>query len=228
MIFEALSLLHGLLLMVSYVSGGSQSFAAPLTKAEEDEAIAAMSAGDEAARDKLVEHNMRLVAHIAKKYLGNGRDMDDLISIGGIGLIKAVHTYDANKGRGLGVYAARCIENEILMSVRAERKSCGEVPIHESIGMDKDGNSIMLMDILGTSPHLVDDQVLHNLAVKKLYDALSSALSPRERCIIELRYGLTTGREKTQREIASLLGISRSYVSRLEKKAIAALNAAME
>ena len=221
MLFEALLILSKVLTLVSYISG--TSFPKALTKEEEKELVAKMDAGDADARDKLIEHNMRLCAHIAKKYVGNGRDMDDIISIGAVGLIKAVNTFDSSKGRILGTYAARCIENEILMAVRAEKKTRGEIPINEAVGVDKDGNSVMLIDILSAPGEDVQEKAELNLDILHLNDAIMSQLSTRERMIIELRYGLFTGACKTQREIAKKLGISRFYVSRIEKKALGKL-----
>ncbi len=146
--------------------------------------------------------------------------MDDLISIGTIGLIKAISTYNMNKNTRLATYAARCIENEILMTIRASRKTKGEVSLQDPIGMDKEGNEITLIDILGTDPDSVTDQVELKLQVRKLREKMQSVLKKREQIVLEMRYGLSNGKSKTQREIAQILGISRSYVSRIEKKAI--------
>lgn len=211
MLIEALLVLSEIVALVSYISGSSLPKA--LTRDEEKELVARMDTGDPKARDLLVEHNMRLSAHIAKKYAGNGRDMDDLISIGAVGLIKAVNTFDSSKGRALGTYAARCIENEILMAVRAERKTRGETPINDAVGTDKDGNSVMLIDVLSAPGENVEEKVELSLDIVKLKDAILYSLNKRERVIIELRYGLLTGECKTQKEIAKSLGISRSYVS---------------
>ena len=219
MIISALVLLSNLLPLLGSLSQG-QSFPKQLTLEEEKTMVARMDAGDMQARNKLIEHNLRLVAHICKKYTVNGRDMEDLISIGTIGLIKAVQTFDSSKNRPLGSYASRCIENEILMSIRAEKKTRGEVALGEVIGTDKDGNQVVLSDILSTNESGVDTQAETNLAIEQLYGAIGDTLEARERMIIELRYGLYGGSCWTQREIARRLGISRSYVSRIEKRAL--------
>ena len=185
-------------------------------------------AGDQEAKHSLVTHNLRLVAHICKKYAVGGRDLEDLISIGSIGLIKAVNTFDPKKGRPIGSYAARCIENEILMSLRQEKKSRGEIAMEEVIGTDKDGNQVRLIDIMGVSPDCTEEQAETRMDVQRLKQAMERVLSARERLIVELRFGLVAGRCKTQREIAQLLGISRSYVSRIEKKALRLLQEALE
>ena len=204
------------------------TFPAPMTKEEEKRAIERMMAGDQEAKHSLVTHNLRLVAHICKKYAVGGRDLEDLISIGSIGLIKAVNTFDPKKGRPIGSYAARCIENEILMSLRQEKKSRGEIAMEEVIGTDKDGNQVRLIDIMGVSPDCTEEQAETRMDVQRLKQAMERVLSARERLIVELRFGLVAGRCKTQREIAQLLGISRSYVSRIEKKALRLLHEALE
>ncbi|NLM11443.1 MAG: RNA polymerase sporulation sigma factor SigK [Clostridiaceae bacterium] len=201
----------------------SQSFPHPLSVEEEKKYLELFSQGNEEARNVLVERNLRLVAHIAKKYNTGNIDNDDMISIGTIGLIKAITSFDPNKGIRLATYAARCIENEILMYLRATKKFQNEVSLHEPIGTDKEGNEISLMDIIG-SEDSVDDKVALKFQVKKLYRKIAEVLRGREKTIIELRYGLSNGSNKTQREIAKMLGISRSYVSRIEKKAINKLN----
>lgn len=198
----------------------ANSFPQPLTAEEEKKYFEAFKNGDEEAKNVLIERNLRLVAHVVKKYSNTGKDVDDLISIGTIGLIKAILTYDSSKGTHLATYAARCIENEILMSLRAEKKIKSEISLHDPIGVDKEGNEISLIDILGTDTDEVSDQVELRMQVKKLYHKLNSVLKNREKLIIELRYGLINGGAKTQREIAKMLGISRSYVSRIEKKAL--------
>ncbi|HEY8422895.1 MAG TPA: RNA polymerase sporulation sigma factor SigK [Thermoclostridium sp.] len=201
----------------------SQSFPHPLTVEEEKKYLELFRNGDEEARNILVERNLRLVAHIAKKYNTGNVDSDDMISIGTIGLIKAITSFDPDKGIRLATYAARCIENEILMYLRATKKFQNEVSLHEPIGTDKEGNEISLMDIIGNEES-IDDKVALKFQVKKLYRKISEVLRGREKTIIELRYGLASGSNKTQREIAKMLGISRSYVSRIEKKAINKLN----
>ncbi|PHO06298.1 sporulation sigma factor SigK [Thermoanaerobacterium thermosaccharolyticum] len=205
-----------------YLTNAS-SFPQPLTAEEEKKYFEAYKNGDEEAKNILIERNLRLVAHIVKKYSNTGKDVDDLISIGTIGLIKAITTYDASKGTHLATYAARCIENEILMSLRSEKKIKSEISLQDPIGIDKEGNAISLIDILGTETDEVSDQVELEMQIKKLYSKINSVLKNRERLIIELRYGLVNGGAKTQREIAKMLGISRSYVSRIEKKALSKL-----
>lgn len=201
----------------------SSSFPLPLSENEEKEYVAMMEAGDPCAKDVLIERNLRLVAHIARKYTGPATPAEDLISIGTIGLIKAVNTYTSKKSTRLATYAARCIENEILMSIRTAKKSKQEVSISLPIGSDKDGNEISLNDILGTDPDEIVDNLHLKFQVKALYAAIDETLSPRERQIILRRYGLAGKEPKTQREIAASMGISRSYVSRIEKKALAKL-----
>lgn len=218
------SILHSVIFLISFISGGNV-FPKPLSAAEERECVEKMAAGDNDARNKLIEHNLRLVAHIAKKYSGSVRDSEDLISLGTIGLIKGINSYDASKGTRLATYAARCIENEILMLMRSNRKTQGEVSLNEPIGTDKEGNSILLMDIIGTDDDEVVTEIDRKMNVKKLYGQIDKLLDDREKEIISLRYGLTGGEEKTQREIAQMLGISRSYVSRIETKAISKLKA---
>ena len=207
------------ILFLFYVSS-SNSFPDPLTREEEEYYLKLYREGDEKARNVLVERNLRLVAHIVKKYNNTGKDIDDLISIGTIGLIKAITTFDMDKGTRLATYAARCIENEILMTIRSDKKYKIEVSLQEPIGVDKEGNEISLFDILGTDRDDVIDEVNLKLQTNKLYNAINEVLKDREKIIIELRYGLIDGVCKTQREIAKLLGISRSYVSRIEKRAI--------
>lgn len=198
----------------------SNSFPQPLSKEEEEKYLELFAEGDEEARQILIERNLRLVAHIVKKYNNTGKDMDDLISIGTIGLIKAIATYDSKKGTRLATYASRCIDNEILMTIRSNKKTKMEYSLQEPIGVDKEGNEINLLDILGTDGEEVLNEVDLRLQTKKLYKALDKCLKDRERVIIQLRYGLIDGDCKTQREIAGLLGISRSYVSRIETRAI--------
>jgi RNA polymerase sporulation-specific sigma factor len=216
-----------LILLFGGLSGG-QSFPPKLSPAEEEEAISRMLLGDERARDKLIEHNLRLVAHICKKYAVNGRDMEDLISVGTIGLIKAVQSFDPDKKRPLASFASRCVENEILMALRAERKSRGTIALEEVIGFDKDGNRIVLSDILNNNEESVEKQAEQRIAIDRLYSRIGHVLTPRERVVIELRYGLFGRESLTQREIAHIMGISRSYISRIEKRALQKLGAALE
>ena len=199
---------------------GNNSFPQPLEPEEEEYHLKRLAEGHEDSRNILIEHNLRLVAHIVKKYNNTGKEVDDLISIGTIGLIKAISTYNMNKNTKLATYAARCIENEILMTIRASKKTKGEVSLQDPIGMDKEGNEITLIDILGTDPDSVTDQVELKLQVRRLHEKMQSVLKKREQIVLEMRYGLSNGKSKTQREIAQMLGISRSYVSRIEKKAI--------
>ena len=196
------------------------SFPKPLSAEEEQYYLEEYRKGNEDAKNILVERNLRLVAHIAKKYVNTGREIDDLISIGTIGLIKAIITFNEDKGTRLATYAARCIENEILMTIRASKKMRTEVSLHDPIGVDKEGNEISLEDILGSDCDVILDEVELKIQIKKLYQRMETALKKRERLVIELRYGLLNGISKTQREIADMLGISRSYVSRIENRAI--------
>lgn len=223
MIQALLELFGGIFAFAGHITGGS-SFPEPLSPEEEKDCIARLEAGDAEARRLLIEHNLRLVAHIAKKYTTPKRDADDVISIGVVGLIKAVSTFNSQKGNTLATYAARCIENEILMSLRSEKKQAGDVSLSEPIGMDKDGNEISLSEVLGSDGDEIHNAVELTVAGEYLRKAMDTVLTPRERKVIELRYGLTGGRIVTQREIAKLLGISRSYISRIEKKALHKLN----
>ncbi len=220
------ALARDLLFLFGYVRSGG-SFPSPLSPDEERRALDALAAGDAEAREQLIEHNLRLVAHIAKKYASPRRDMDDIISIGTVGLIKAVSTFNGAKGGSLATYASRCIENEILMSLRAEKKLAGEVSLSEPIGTDKDGNCIELREVLGCDADALHDEAELNIAAGQLYTAMGGALSRRERTIVELRYGLCGAKPMAQREVAEILGISRSYVSRLEKKALIHLRTAL-
>ena len=207
------------LILFSYISGQS-SFLKTLTPEEERMYLERLSQGDEKARDALIEHNLRLVAHVIKKYTNTGKEIEDLISIGTIGLIKGVSTYDMNKGTQLATYVARCIENEILMSIRASKKPNQSISLNDPIGTDRDGNEMSLMDILHTQDDSVTEEVERKLQAAKVRRMIRTALTKRERVVIELRYGLRSSRILTQREIARLLGISRSYVSRIEKRAL--------
>lgn len=197
-----------------------KTFLKPLTSEEESYYLQEYKQGSLEAKNILIERNLRLVAHIVKKYQGAPEEMDDLISIGTIGLIKAIHTFDAKKASRLSTYAARCIDNELLMLFRSKKKTNREVSLYDPIGTDKEGNEISLLDVIETEP--VD--VVKNYSLKQdiayLYKLLPKVLSTREREIIKLRYGLYGERELTQREIAKRLNISRSYVSRIEKNAV--------
>ncbi len=203
----------------SYFSSIS-SFPQPLSPEEEKMYLEDYLLGDDSAKQILIERNLRLVAHIVKKYSNLNKDMDDLISIGTIGLIKGISSFDASKGTRLATYAARCIENEILMNIRSSKKQKNETSLHSPIGIDKEGNEINLLDVLFTEHNSVFDAVDLDIEMTKLYEKIGCILSPREKLILQLRYGLNNTEEKTQREIAELLDISRSYVSRIEKKAL--------
>lgn len=196
------------------------SFPKPLDAKEEEALFTEFRAGKKQARDLLIEHNLRLVAHIVKKYAQPDRDNEDLISIGTVGLIKAVDTFDEKKGIRLGTYAARCIENELLMFFRAGKKSAKEVFLYDPIGTDKEGNAISLLEIIEAEEEDYAGQMEKKEKLSILPKLLEEHLEEREREIISLRYGLIGGRELTQREIANRLSISRSYVSRIEKKAL--------
>ncbi len=216
------TLIESFIFLISFVSGAN-SFPKPLSAKDERFYIEKMEQGDIEAKNKLIEHNLRLVAHIAKKYSGNVRDSEDLISLGTIGLIKGINSFDSSKGTRLATYAARCIENEILMLIRSNKKSQGDVSLNDPIGTDKEGNQIHLMDIIGTDEEDVIKEIDSRAKIKKLYSNIATLLDDREREIIKMRYGLADGNEMTQAEVAAILGISRSYVSRIEKKAISKL-----
>lgn len=198
---------------------GNGSFPKPLTEKQEKEYLEKSANGDIEARNKLVEHNLRLVAHIIKKYYGTQSEQDDLVSIGTIGLIKAINTYDVTKQIKLSSYASRCIENEILMHFRNCKKTSQDISLNEAIDSDKDGNPLTLMDIMA-----VDDNIIDNLDLKlnsqKLFQFINEELTPREKQIIVMRYGLDGNNPITQKVIAKKLNISRSYVSRIETKAL--------
>lgn len=200
-----------------------KTFPQPLSAREEREYLERYKEGDQDARAILINRNMRLVAHIVKKYQGTDYEMEDLLSVGTIGLIKAVNTFDLEKGSRLATYAAKCVENEILMLFRAGKKYSKEVSIYEPIGTDKDGETVSLMDVLELEGKEALEQVILNQDVKKLYESYEQNLNDTEKTVIRLRYGLFGSKEYTQREIAKILGISRSYVSRIEKKAIGKL-----
>lgn len=229
---NALYLVLGILLRPFIILCGyminSNSFPKPLTMEEEKRYLDLLAKGDNEAKKILIERNLRLVAHIVKKYHNVGKDVEDLISIGTIGLIKGIDTYNPRRNVRLATYAARCIENEILMTLRSTRKIKMEYSLHEPIGADKEGNEINLLDILGTDIDEVLNQVDLRLETKKLYRCIDTVLKDRERVIVQLRYGLIDGEYRTQREIANILGISRSYVSRIESRAIKKLSKAME
>ena len=222
----AVWLLCNSLFLSLHLAGTPGSFPRPLSAEEERECLARFAEGDLDARNTLIEHNLRLVAHIVKKYYIQTEEQDDLISIGTIGLIKGVSSYKPDKGVRLATYAARCVENEILMHFRSRKKLQGEVSLSDSIETDQDGNALMLMDVVG-----VDDTMLSDLQDREdsilVRRLVRECLTDREREIVSLRYGLGGGMPRTQREIAVKLGISRSYVSRIEKRALEKLEQAL-
>lgn len=206
-----------LVFLVSYVK--NNAFPQPLSASEEKACLERMAQGDAEARNLLIEHNLRLVAHIVKKFENTGEDTEDLISIGTIGLIKAIESYSSGKGTKLATYAARCIENEILMHLRVIKKTKKDVSLHDPIGQDKEGNEISLLDILKSESEDVIDTIQLNMELEKVKKYID-VLDEREKEVIVGRFGLDLKKEKTQREIAKELGISRSYVSRIEKRAL--------
>lgn len=211
---------------IHFISGADQ-LPPPLSRDEESAAFAALSAGDPAAREKLIVHNLRLVVYIAKKFETPAVLLDDLISIGSIGLMKAVATFSPEKNIKLATYASRCIENEILMHMRKVAQYRAEISIDEPLNVDWDGNELLLSDLLGTDEDAVCRDIENESERKLLRDAVMR-LEPRERQIMEMRFGLNGGEEKTQKEVAELIGISQSYISRLEKKIIRQLRDALE
>lgn len=212
------TIFSNILYLILNVSG-SGSFPRPLSPSEERECLANMRAGDETARGKLIEHNLRLVAHIIKKYYATWNDQEDLVSIGTIGLIKAVDSFDDSKGARLSSYAARCIENEVLMFFRNGKKSAQDVSISDPIDTDKDGNALTLIDVIATDDTIIDDIDL-KIKSELVRNYINQSLDPRERQIIIMRYGIGTNHPLPQRVVAKRLDISRSYVSRIEKKAL--------
>ncbi|MEQ8201869.1 MAG: RNA polymerase sporulation sigma factor SigK [Syntrophomonadaceae bacterium] len=213
------AVVNGTLLLFGYLS--NQVFPQPLEMDEEKAYLDQLQQGNLEARNKLIEHNLRLVAHIVKKYESSGEDMEDLISIGTIGLIKAIKTFNHDRGVKLATYSARCIENEVLMHLRNTKKLRQEMSIYDPIGIDKEGNEISLMDVL-TSDNEILEIIEARMQGEQIKDKLDS-LSVREREVVEMRYGLCNGLKETQRDIARKLGISRSYVSRIEKRAVSKL-----
>ena len=205
--------------LTGYISGNN-TFPQPLDEKEEEKYLQLLKTGDKKAKSILIERNLRLVAHVVKKYQIPNKDIDELISIGTVGLIKAIDSFDVTKGTRLATYASRCIENEILMLFRNNKKQKSETFLQDPIGVDKEGNEISLIDVLSSEKDSVIDKVEMKLQIKALYNKMNSALTEREGEILKMRYGLKDGKCKTQREIAGMLGISRSYVSRIEKKAL--------
>jgi RNA polymerase sporulation-specific sigma factor len=216
MIFE---MLQGIWLLMGYMAERS-SFPRPLSPEKEHECLEKMFKGDNDARDMLILHNMRLVVHVVKKFAGSRTEMNDLISIGSIGLIKGVNSYTRGRDTKLATYAARCIENEVLMHLRATKKLDSEISLTDPIGTDSEGNELTNIDVLGSDPDSVIDQVHRKIEIEKILSIAKSELTPRERVVFEMRYGLIDGKCYAQREVAKELGISRSYVSRIEKRAI--------
>lgn len=217
-----LAAIQNFLFFVLHVTGPG-SFPQPLSEKEEKKYLVEMKQGDKRARSKLIEHNLRLVAHIVKKYYSSTNDQDDLVSIGTIGLIKAIDSFDLSKGIRLSSYAARCIENEVLMFFRNSKKSAQDVSMNEPIDTDKDGNALVLMDVISIEDCIIDE-LDTKIKSEKLLSYMDEVLSDREKRVILLRYGLDGNQQLAQREVAKILGISRSYVSRIEKKALSTLN----
>lgn len=211
---------------IHYING-AQTLPAPLSKDDEQIVFAKLEQNDPDARDKLVVHNLRLVVYIAKKFESTGIGIEDLISIGTIGLIKAVNTFVPSKGIKLATYASRCIENEILMFLRKSTLTRNDISIDEPLNVDWDGNELMLSDLLGTEPDTVNKSIEQEVEKSLLIDCVNR-LSDRERIIMELRFGLNSGKEMTQKEVADLIGISQSYISRLEKRIIKRLRVDFE
>lgn len=205
--------------MYGYIQGGNL-FPEPLTSEEERKCLIQMSKGDEESRNILIERNLRLVAHVAKKYSTSKVEQDDLISIGTIGLIKGINSFNIEKGARLSTYVSRCIDNEILMHLRATKKLGAEVYLNEPIGKDKDDNVVTLQEVLENDERNIEDEVDIKMKVKLLYEKMKNLLKDREKTILELHFGLDGSKPKTQNEIARTMGISRSYVSRIETKAL--------
>ena len=208
--------------LVGYISS-NQLFPEPLTSEEEKEYLTLMKKGDEEAKNILIERNLRLVAHVCKKYSTTNVEQDDLISIGTIGLIKGINSFEPSKGVRLVTYVARCIDNEILMHLRSTKKLGAEVYLDDPIGKDKDDNTVTLQEVLENNEKNIEDEIDLKFKIKKLYQKMKEVLKIREKTILELRFGLDGNKPKTQIEIAEMMGISRSYVSRIETKAISKL-----
>lgn len=216
---------HGWVMLLSIVP--QSAFPKPLSPEEERRLIDEMIAGSEGARVKLIEHNLRLVAHIAKKYAQSGVDQEDLVSIGSIGLIKAVNTFQPEAGR-LMTYAARCIENEMLMALRANKRHKATALLGESVATDANGNEQPLEDLLGTEPDMIESAVETAIEAERAMRLMESVLSPREQRVVQMRYGLGDGQPLSQKDVGEALGISRSYVSRIETQALKKLRGAMD
>ena len=217
-----LAFLGSAVFVVGYISNNNL-FPEPLTQAEEKLYLEKMQQGDEDAKNILIERNLRLVAHVCKKYSNSNVEQDDLISIGTIGLIKGINSFKLDKNVKLSTYVSRCIENEVLMYFRSSKKISAEVSLEDPIGKDKDDNTITLQDVLENSERNIEDEVDLKIKIKELYEKIKETLRDREKMIIEMRFGLDGNKPKTQNQIARILGISRSYVSRIETKAIGKL-----
>ena len=217
-----LAFLQTAVFVVGYISNNNL-FPEPLTQDEEKMYLERLSKGDEEAKNILIERNLRLVAHVCKKYSATKLDQEDLISIGTIGLIKGINSFNVEKGARLSTYVSRCIDNVILMYLRSTKKLGAEVYLEDTIGKDKDDNSITLKEVLENEEKPIEEEIELKMKIKKLYEKLKSVLKDREKTIIELRFGLDGDKPKTQKQIAKMMGISRSYVSRIETKAIGKL-----
>lgn len=218
-----LAFLKSAIFVVGYIQS-SNLFPEPLSSEEEKQYLEKFKQGDEEARNILIERNLRLVAHVCKKYASTKIEQDDLISIGTIGLIKGINSFEPSKGVRLATYASRCIDNEILMYLRSTKKLGAEVYLNEPIGKDKDDNEVTLQEVLENDEKSIEEEVDLKLKVKKLYAKMKEVLKGREKSILELRFGLDGSKPKTQNQIAEMMGISRSYVSRIETKAIGKLS----
>ncbi len=218
-----LTFLKSAVFVVGYIQS-SKLFPEPLTPEEEKVVLERMEKGDKEAKNILIERNLRLVAHISKKYLSTNIDQDDLISIGTIGLIKGINSFDTSKNIKLATYAARCIDNEILMYIRSTKKNKAEVYLNEPIGKDSEDNEVTLIEVLENDERSIEEEIDIKLKINKLYKKMKEILKDREQKILNMRYGLDGRKPKTQNEIAYMMGISRSYVSRIETKAINKLN----
>lgn len=218
-----LTFLKSTVFVIGYISGGT-AFPEPLSAEEEKIALEKLAEGDEEARNLLIEKNLRLVAHVCKKYANTNVEQDDLLSIGTIGLIKGINSFKVEKGARLSTYVSRCIDNEVLMYLRSTKKLNAEVYLNDTIGKDKDDNVVTLEEVLENDERSIEDIVDLKMKVKKLYRKMKEVLKDREKTIIELRFGLNGQKPKTQNEIAESMGISRSYVSRIETKAIGKLS----
>jgi RNA polymerase sigma-K factor len=218
-----LAFLKSAIFVVGYIQS-SNLFPEPLSSEEEKQYLEKFKQGDEEARNILIERNLRLVAHVCKKYSSTKIEQDDLISIGTIGLIKGINSFEPSKGVRLATYASRCIDNEILMYLRSTKKLGAEVYLNEPIGKDKDDNEVTLQEVLENDEKSIEEEVDLKLKVKKLYAKMKEVLKGREKSILELRFGLDGSKPKTQNQIAEMMGISRSYVSRIETKAIGKLS----